>query len=204
MSSSSDHKNLYSLSCEAIDGKHIKLRRYRGNVLLIVNTASLCHLRRQLADLQELHERMKPYGLEILAFPCSQFMNQEEQNVYQISDCYKEKYGVEFQLFRKVKVNGQNAHPVFKFLKEKAPGALSTPSIKWNFTKFLVSHDGEKILRFSPNTNIESILHDVVLMLEEKMHADKKSIQENGVTTVNDLKFELVGGKHIAKQKILG
>jgi len=170
-----DNKNeFYSLSCEAIDGKHIKLRQYRGNVLLIVNTASRCHLRRQLSDLQELYERMKPYGLEILAF----------------------------QLFRKVKVNGLKAHPVFKLLKKKAPGALSSPGIKWNFTKFLISHDGEKILRFSPNASIESMLHDVVLLLEDKMKADKKSIQENGVATIKDLKFELVG-KQNANRKIL-
>ncbi len=198
-----DNKNeFYSLSCEAIDGKHIKLRQYRGNVLLIVNTASRCHLRRQLSDLQELYERMKPYGLEILAFPCSQFMNQEEQNVYQIGDRYKNKYNVGFQLFRKVKVNGLKAHPVFKLLKKKAPGALSSPGIKWNFTKFLISHDGEKILRFSPNASIESMLHDVVLLLEDKMKADKKSIQENGVATIKDLKFELVG-KQNANRKIL-
>lgn len=192
MSSSRDRKQLYSLSCEAIDGKHIKLRRYRGNVILIVNTASRCHLRAQLGDLQKLYERMKPFGLEILAFPCSQFMNQEEKNVYQINDRYTDKYNVDFQVFRKVKVNGPKAHSVFKLLKEKAPGILSTPSIKWNFTKFLVSHDGQKIVRFSPNASIESMLSEVVKLLERKMNEDKKS----GVSSIDDLKISLVGNNN--------
>lgn len=203
MSSKDDREDFYSLSCETIDGKENNLGRYRGNVLLVVNTASRCHLNQQLKDLQKLYKRMKPFGLEILAFPCSQFMNQEAHTVYQIDNCYKNKYKVNFQLFRKIKVNGRNTHPIFQFLKREAPGVLSSTSIKWNFTKFLISHDGKEIKRFSPNSRIDSMLDDVVKLLEKKMQADKTYIKENGITSKRDFRIELIDNA-IAPQKAAG
>jgi len=205
MSSAKSHSKFYSLSCESIDGKHISLGKYRGKVLLVVNTASLCHFRAQLSDLQELYQRLSPIGLEILGFPCNQFMRQEHKNVYKINDCYQKKYQVDFQIFRKVKVNGNNTHPIFKHLKKRAPGVLSTSSIKWNFTKFLISHDGNRVKRFSPFSGMDILLDEVVHMLEDKLVADKQVSTEKESQHFNNLKLTLMGnGNAHAKQKILG
>ena len=165
--------SIYNFSCETIDGKHLKLSTYRNKVLLIVNTASKCHYRSQLGELHELYERFKDYGLEILAFPCNQFLRQESANVHQINNTYTKKYDVDFQIFRKVKVNGKFAHPIYDYLKEAAPGAYGTKGIKWNFTKFLIDHNGKEVLRFSPATHIDAMLDDIVRMLEARMKSRK-------------------------------
>lgn len=178
---------IYQHSCETIDGKHLKLSNYRNRVMLVVNTASMCHYRSQLADLQELYHRFKDYGLEILAFPCNQFLRQESANVYQINKTYTKKYDVDFQIFRKIKVNGKSAHPIYDYLKEAAPGAYGSKGIKWNFTKFLIDHNGEEIMRFSPSTNIDSMLDDIVRMLEARM----KNQKLNNITAKTHDKLKL-------------
>ncbi len=195
---STELDSIYKLSCETIDGKHLKLSHYRNKVILIVNTASKCHYRSQLADLQELYHRFKDYGLEILVFPCNQFCRQESANVHQINKTYTQKYNVDFQIFRKVKVNGKFAHPIYDFLKEAAPGAYGTKGIKWNFTKFLVDHTGEEIIRFSPSTNIDSMLDEIVRMLEARMES-RKEAQNSALTDTKSKLSYTIKGKEQAK-----
>ena len=157
--------SIYNFSCETINGKHLKLSNYRNKVLLIVNTASKCHYRSQLGELHDLYDRFKDYGLEILAFPCNQFLRQEAANVHQINKTYTKKYDVDFQIFRKIKVNGKFAHPIYDYLKEAAPGAYGTKGIKWNFTKFLINREGEVVKRYGSSDKPSAIAKDIAKLL---------------------------------------
>lgn len=185
--------SIYNFSCETIEGKHLKLSQYRNKVILIVNTASKCHYRGQLGELHDLYDRFKDYGLEILAFPCNQFLRQESANVHQINKTYTKKYDVDFQIFRKVKVNGKFAHPIFDYLKESAPGAYGTKGIKWNFTKFLIDHNGNEIQRFSPSTHIDAMLNDIVRMLEDRMKSRKIDRIAEGNNPKREINFTVRG-----------
>lgn len=142
---------LYVLNATLINGQEKHLVDYKGKVLLIVNTASKCGFTPQYKGLQELYARYKEKGLEILGFPCNQFGHQEPGAEEEIQSFCQVNFGVTFTLFKKIEVNGENAHPIFKFLKNAAPGWLSK-SIKWNFTKFLVDRQGMVVKRFSPIT----------------------------------------------------
>ncbi len=144
--------SIYSFSAKTIGGKEIQLSEYIGKVLLIVNTASKCGFTPQFEALQSLYEKYSEKGFTILGFPCNQFGEQDPGTDEEINSFCSLNYGVTFPMFSKVDVNGENAHPLFKFLKAGASGFLST-NIKWNFTKFLVDRNGKVIKRFSPSTD---------------------------------------------------
>jgi len=132
-----------------LSGEMKNLRDYDGKVLLIVNTASRCGFTPQYEGLEELYRQFKDEGFEVLAFPCNQFGEQEPGTEKEIEDFLSCNYTVTFPVFAKVEVNGEDAHPLFKELKELAPGTMGTKAIKWNFTKFLVSRDRKRTVRFA-------------------------------------------------------
>lgn len=153
---------LPQIELTTIDSKKQSLNDYEGKTLLIVNVASNCGFTPQYKDLQKLYEEFKDRGFEILAFPCNQFGGQEPGTGDQIASFCEMNYGVDFQLFEKTDVNGDSAHPLFNFLKSRAPGILGTESIKWNFTKFLVDKTGEQIIRYGSNDAISKIKDDLI------------------------------------------
>jgi glutathione peroxidase len=155
---------IYDLSATLNNGKEKKLSAYKGNVLLIVNTASKCGFTPQYEGLQELYGKYHDKGFEILAFPCDQFGHQEPGADTEIKSFCDINYGVKFPLFAKIEVNGDNAHPLYKFLKSEK-GGLIGDSIKWNFTKFLVDKLGNVVERYAPTTPPERIGPDVEKLL---------------------------------------
>ncbi|MDN5386182.1 MULTISPECIES: glutathione peroxidase [Bacillus] len=145
--------SIYDISVKTIQGEDTTLRPYKGKVLLIVNTASKCGFTPQYQQLQDLYETYKDRGLEVLGFPSNQFMNQEPGDEKSIEEFCSVNYGVTFPMFSKVNVKGDQIHPLFRHLTNKAKGMLGTKAVKWNFTKFLVDRTGENVERFSPQTN---------------------------------------------------
>ncbi len=152
---------VYQFEAKKINGQTISLSEYKGDVLLIVNTASNCGFTSQYKELQELYEQYKEKGFTVLGFPCNQFMNQEPGTETDIQSFCEMNFGVTFPLFSKVDVNGKNAHPLFQYLTEEAPGVLGMKAVKWNFTKFLVNRSGEVVERYAPNTNPIEISQDI-------------------------------------------
>jgi glutathione peroxidase len=140
---------LPNIPLKRLDGSSENLQDYAGKALLIVNVASKCGFTSQYRDLQKLYEENKAKGLEILGFPCNQFGAQEPGSAEEIQNFCSTNYGVTFPMFEKVDVNGATTHPLYTFLKDQAPGILGTTGIKWNFTKFLVSKDGQSITRLA-------------------------------------------------------
>ncbi|ABF40873.1 Glutathione peroxidase [Candidatus Koribacter versatilis Ellin345] len=155
---------LYDLSATLNNGKEKKLSDYKGEVLLVVNTASECGFTPQYKGLQELYEKYKNQGFEILGFPCDQFGHQEPGSDKEIASFCEVNYGVTFPIFSKIEVNGANEHPVYKFLKSEK-GGLLTNNIKWNFTKFLVDKQGNVVDRYAPQTIPARIAADVEKLL---------------------------------------
>ncbi|WP_139902423.1 glutathione peroxidase [Clostridium thermarum] len=143
---------IYDFTAVTLEGEEISLSKYKGKVLLIVNTASNCGFTPQYKELQELYEKLGNEKFEILGFPCNQFGNQEPGSSSDIQNFCQLNYGVDFQMFEKIDVNGENAHPLYKYLTEQKKGFL-TGSIKWNFTKFLIDKEGNIIDRFAPTTS---------------------------------------------------
>ncbi|MEA9599419.1 glutathione peroxidase [Polynucleobacter sp. AP-Sanab-80-C2] len=140
---------LPNIPLKRLDGSVENLQDYAGKVLLIVNVASNCGFTSQYRDLQNLYTANQAKGLEILGFPCNQFGAQEPGSAEQIQSFCSTNYGVTFPMFEKIDVNGDNTHPLYAYLKDRAPGILGTTGIKWNFTKFLVSKDGQSITRLA-------------------------------------------------------
>ncbi len=140
---------LPNIPLKRINGSPENLQDYAGKVLLIVNVASNCGFTSQYRDLQNLYSEYQAKGLEILGFPCNQFGAQEPGSAEQIQNFCSTNYGVTFPMFEKTDVNGDGSHPLYLYLKDQAPGILGTTGIKWNFTKFLVSKDGQSITRFA-------------------------------------------------------
>ena len=155
----------YDLSIVRNNGTEEKLEDYKGKVLLIVNTASKCGFTPQYEGLEELYQKYKEQGLEILGFPCNQFGAQEPGSDNDIAEFCKVNFGVSFPLFSKIDVNGENAHPLYKELKSSAKGILGTEAIKWNFTKFLISRDGEEVTRYAPKDSPESLINKIEELL---------------------------------------
>ncbi|MBP7402533.1 MAG: glutathione peroxidase [Clostridia bacterium] len=147
---------IYDLIVKDADGNDVPMSGYRGKVLLIVNTATHCGFTPQYAGLQKLYETYRDQGLEILDFPCNQFMGQAPGDMKEITDFVTGTYGVTFRIFRKIAVRGKDTEPLFKFLRSRKKG-----SIKWNFTKFLVGRDGEVLARFEPNVTPERLEPDI-------------------------------------------
>ena len=157
--------NVFDFSANAIDGTPVDLSRYRGKVLLIVNTASQCGFTPQYKGLEQLYREYHERGLEVLGFPCNQFRQQEPGSEAEIGAFCEKNFGVSFPLFAKIDVNGANAHPLYRHLKGEAPGVLGTQSVKWNFTKFLVGRDGRVVKRYAPTTKPEEIAGDIAQLL---------------------------------------
>jgi glutathione peroxidase len=140
---------LPNIPLKRLDGSLENLQDYAGKVLLIVNVASKCGFTSQYRDLQNLYTANQAKGLEILGFPCNQFGAQEPGSAEEIQNFCSTNYGVTFPMFEKIDVNGDSAHPLYVYLKDHAPGILGTTGIKWNFTKFVVSKDGQSITRLA-------------------------------------------------------
>lgn len=153
--------SIYDFKAASLDHKEIDFSEYNGDVLLIVNTASNCGFTPQYAGLEELQKKFEGKGLKVLGFPCNQFGAQEPGDASQISNFCQRNYGVSFQMFDKVDVNGDSAHPIYKFLTHSAPGLLGSEGIKWNFTKFLVNKKGDVIKRYAPTVTPDSIAPDI-------------------------------------------
>ncbi len=148
--------NFYDFVAKSIKGEEIKMEDYKGKTVLVVNTASKCGLTPQFEGLENLYKKYKDKGLVILGFPCNQFANQEPGDEKSISEGCVLNYGVTFQMFSKIDVNGENTHPIFKYLKGELRSIFGK-KIKWNFTKFLVDSEGKPVKRFSPTTTPEKI-----------------------------------------------
>lgn len=146
----------YSFSAKTLQGRELSMDAYKGKIVLVVNTASKCGFTPQLEGLEELNRKFKDKGLVILGFPCNQFGNQEPGDEKSISEGCVINYGVTFQMFSKVDVNGDNAYPIFKYLKKELGGWFGS-RVKWNFTKFLIDANGMPIKRFAPITKPEKI-----------------------------------------------
>lgn len=154
-------KTLHSFSVKASDGSQISLDKYQGQVVLVVNVASKCGFTPQYKGLEELYEKFKDKGFTVLGFPCNQFGAQEPGSEQEIQQFCELNYGVKFPLMAKIDVNGDSTDPVYKWLKESAPGLLGTEMIKWNFTKFLVGRDGNIIKRYAPKDEPQDISDDI-------------------------------------------
>jgi glutathione peroxidase len=146
---------------KTIEGKAASLGDFAGQTLLIVNVASQCGFTPQYAGLEALHRRFRDRGFAVLGFPCDQFGHQEPGDEAKIKNFCTEKYDVTFPMFAKIEVNGANAHPLFKTLKQEAPGLLGTQAIKWNFTKFLVDGKGCVVRRYAPTDRPEALAKDI-------------------------------------------
>jgi glutathione peroxidase len=156
---------LYKLSARRIDGSKQSMKDYKGKVLLIVNTASGCGFTPQYAGLEALWQKYGERGLVVLGFPCNQFGGQEPGDEAAIGEFCSLTYDVTFPLFAKVDVNGEDAHPIFAFLKKAAPGILGTEGIKWNFTKFLVDREGSVVARYASAHKPEDMADDIEKLL---------------------------------------
>lgn len=149
-------ESFYQFTAQSLQGKTISMETFKGKTLLIVNTASMCGLTPQFEGLEKLYRQYMDRGLVILGFPCNQFANQEPGDEKSISEGCLINYGVTFPMFSKIEVNGENAHPIYKYLKKESGGIFGS-RIKWNFTKFLVDAEGTPVKRFSPTTKPEKI-----------------------------------------------
>ena len=158
--------DIYDFSVEDIHGKKVSLARYRGKVMLIVNTASKCGFTPQYKGLEALYRSHGKRGLVILGFPCNQFGAQEPGTEQEIASFCELNYGVSFPMFAKIDVNGDDAAPLYQFLKKAKPGLLGSEAIKWNFTKFLVDRDGRVVERYAPTATPEALTADVEKLLE--------------------------------------
>jgi glutathione peroxidase len=157
--------SVYDYSGKTITGQDKPISDFKGQVLLIVNTASKCGFTPQFQGLETVYEQYKEKGLMVLGFPCNQFLSQDPGSNEQISEFCQLNYGVTFPMFAKIDVNGENAHPLFKHLAEEAPGLLGIKAIKWNFTKFLVDKQGHVVSRYAPATKPEDIVKDIEKLL---------------------------------------
>jgi glutathione peroxidase len=162
----SANDSIYDLKFTNNKGEEVNLADYKGKPLLIVNTASKCGFTPHYEGLQKLHEEYKDKGLVVLGFPCDQFAHQEPGNDEAIDEFCKVNFGVSFPLSTKVEVNGSKSDPIFKFLKKHSSGLMGS-GIKWNFTKFLVSPDGQTVKRFAPATKPDALQSDIEKLLKK-------------------------------------
>ena len=153
----------YDFKAKKINGQEVEMKDYEGKVVLIVNTASKCGFTPQFAELENLYKEYKDSGLEILGFPCNQFAKQDSGSNEEIHSFCQLNYGVSFNMFEKIEVNGKNAHPLYRFLKDQQGGIMGS-DIKWNFTKFLIDRDGNVVKRYAP------------IVKPSKIESDKKDL----------------------------
>jgi len=158
--------HFYDFNATSITGDLTSMSKYKDHVILVVNVASECGFTSQYEGLEKLYETYKNKGFTILGFPCNQFGGQESGTEQEIQNFCKLNFGVTFPLFQKIEVNGDNAHPLYKFLKSEATGFLGTESIKWNFTKFLVDKKGKVLKRYGSSTKPMKIVKDIEKLLK--------------------------------------
>jgi len=156
--------NFYDFKATSLQGKEVSMENYKGKVVLVVNTASKCGLTPQYEGLEQLYKDFKDKGLVILGFPCNQFGKQEPGSEKEISEGCLINYGVSFPMFSKIDVNGENAHPIYKYLKKELKGFPGS-EIKWNFGKFLIDKQGTPYKRFSPFTVPSKLRADIEKLL---------------------------------------
>jgi glutathione peroxidase len=156
---------VYDFEALQINGKAVALKKFKGKVMLIVNTASACGFTPQFAGLEELHQTYGKKGLVVLGFPCNQFGAQDAGENSEIAEFCQLNYGVSFPMMAKIDVNGEAAHPLYQWLSAEAPGLLGSKAIKWNFTKFLVAKDGTVLKRYAPTDTPESMSDDIEVAL---------------------------------------
>ncbi len=156
--------SVHDFTATLLAGEPIALKRFEGQVLLIVNTASACGFTPQYKGLEVLHRTLAPRGFSVLGFPCNQFGRQEPGDAHQIQQFCSVNYGVTFPMFAKIDVNGDNAHPLYQHLKSAKSGLLG-PSIKWNFTKFLVDRAGLVVARHAPTATPEGLIKEIEALL---------------------------------------
>jgi glutathione peroxidase len=159
--------SIYDFEVKTIEGNTVKLDKYKDKVMLIVNVASKCGFTPQYEGLENLHKKYSKQGLALLGFPCNQFLSQEPGTNKEIASFCRLTYGVEFDMFSKIDVNGENTHPLYVYLKKEAPGFLGSEAIKWNFTKFLVNRKGKVYKRYSSSTLPKDIEKDIVKLLNQ-------------------------------------
>ena len=157
--------SIYDFKASRLNGEEEQLDTYRGKVLLIVNTASECGYTPQYAGLETLYRNLGVRGLVVLGFPCNQFGTQEPGDAAAIGQFCQSNFGVSFPMFAKIDVNGDNAHPLYNYLKHEAAGLLGTEAIKWNFTKFLVDRNGKVVERYAPATKPEDLTQAIEALL---------------------------------------
>lgn len=157
--------SLYDLEAQSIDNQPVPLSRFKGQVMLIVNTASACGFTPQFTGLEKLHKTYGDRGLAVLGFPCNQFASQDPGDDAQIANFCQKNYGVSFQMMSKIKVNGEEAHPLYQWLTAEAPGLLGSKGIKWNFTKFLVNRQGQVVKRYASLDKPASMSADIAAAL---------------------------------------
>ena len=162
-----EKKSFYNFKTTTIDGKPFDLSSLKGKKVLIVNTASKCGFTPQFEGLETLYKKYESKGLVILGFPCNQFMSQEPGNEAEIAKFCSLKYNVNFPMFSKIDVNGDNTHPLYKYLKTVLEGTMGN-DIKWNFTKFLLDRNGKPVKRFAPTVKPEEITEDIEKLLSQK------------------------------------
>ncbi|CAM3486389.1 MULTISPECIES: glutathione peroxidase [Saccharibacillus] len=157
--------SVYEYEARTSKGDEVKLSDYAGKVVLVVNTASKCGFTPQFQGLQDLYDKYHDRGLEILGFPSNQFKEQDPGTNEEIAEFCQVNYGVKFPIFEKVDVKGENAHPLFQYLSDEAPGLMGSKSVKWNFTKFLIDKEGRPVKRFAPQTAPDQLEKDIEKLL---------------------------------------
>lgn len=156
----------YDFKARKMNGQEVSMEAYKGKIVVVVNTASKCGLTPQFKELEELYQEYKSKGVEILGFPCNQFAKQDSGSNEEIHEFCQLNYGVSFDMFEKIDVNGKNAHPLYKYLKNEAKGVFGN-GIKWNFTKFLIDADGNVIKRYAPTVSPSKIKYDIEKLLSK-------------------------------------
>ncbi|MDO8651435.1 MAG: glutathione peroxidase [Undibacterium sp.] len=154
-------------SADNLQGQAVDLKQYLGKVVLVVNTASHCGFTPQYKELEQVYQQFRDKGVAVLGFPCNQFGHQEPGSADEIGSFCEKNYGLTFPLFAKIDVNGSNTHPLYQYLKAKAPGILGSEAIKWNFTKFLIKKDGTVYRRYAPQTTPTELVADIEALLSE-------------------------------------
>lgn len=158
-------QHFYDFKANTLQGKEISMKNFEGKVVLIVNTASKCGFTPQFEGLEALYKKYKDQGLVILGFPCNQFAHQDPGTNAEIGEFCTKNYGVSFQMMEKINVNGDNAHPLYKYLKNALNGSFGD-SIKWNFTKFLMDRNGFPVKRFAPTVKPADMEVDIIAVLK--------------------------------------
>ncbi len=179
---------IHDFTAKSLAGEDVSLKRFEGQVLLIVNTASACGFTPQYKGLEALHRSLNPRGFSVLGFPCNQFGGQEPGDAAQIEQFCSSNYAVTFPMFAKIDVNGSNAHPLFNYLKSAKSGLLG-PSIKWNFTKFLVDRSGNVVARHAPTAKPEGLTKEI----ETRLSTDPKSPYYNAEILARDVGIRFKG-----------